>query len=131
MDKAVIHECTLLSFEDKITFPQVVQKLAAIGVERYVADLIRLHRTTYNTNNETYVESLPLKDAPAVPSSFNQSGVRVAIAAIQQGKINYTEFLRQMMKAGCCRYEVYITGKKVMYLGRDGEHHIENFPTKT
>jgi hypothetical protein len=32
------------------------------------------------------------------------------------------------MKAGCSHYEVFITGKKVIYLGRDGGQHVELFP---
>jgi hypothetical protein len=32
------------------------------------------------------------------------------------------------MEAGCSHYEVFISGKKAIYFGRDGSQHIELFP---
>ena len=42
MDTNVIKECTAQSLAEKITFPEVVMKLAGAGVERYIADLVGL-----------------------------------------------------------------------------------------
>jgi uncharacterized protein YbcV (DUF1398 family) len=32
------------------------------------------------------------------------------------------------MGAGCSHYEVFISGRKAMYFGRDGEFYTEPFP---
>lgn len=47
MDAKVLNECERLSFEGKASFPQVVQRLAKTGVERYCADLVRLEKFYY------------------------------------------------------------------------------------
>ncbi|MGH9351016.1 MAG: DUF1398 domain-containing protein [Terriglobia bacterium] len=128
INTVVIEECTRLAFEDKMTFPETVKKLMAIGVEGYHADLRRLEKTYYNASGETVRELLPLSDPPAIAQEFSESGVVDALRAIQDGKIDYGEFLRRIMKAGAASYDVFISGKKVIYTGRKGDFYIENFP---
>ena len=48
MDKQIIDQLTNLSFEGKVTFPEVVKKLAAGGIERYLMDLVGHKKVTYN-----------------------------------------------------------------------------------
>ena len=52
------------------------------------------------------------------------------VKAIQREEIGYAEFLRRIMAAGCSHYEVFISGRKAMYFGRDGEFYTEDFPAK-
>ncbi|MBY0281086.1 MAG: DUF1398 domain-containing protein [Alphaproteobacteria bacterium] len=129
MDINVINECTELSLAGKITFPEVVMKLAAIGVERYIVDLVGFQKLSYGQKGEFYIKSFSLIDSPMISENFDAEVVKAVIKEIQQQQINYVTFLRKIMEAGCCHYEVYIQGKKVIYFGRDGSHHIENFPS--
>lgn len=128
MDARVIHECTRLAFEDKITFPETVKRLLTIGVERYHADLLLLQKTYYGANCTTHVEPLPLQDAPKLGESFEVEQVKDAIRTIQQQQIDYAQFLRRIMTAGTVCYAVFLDGKKAIYTGRGGEFHVEHFP---
>ncbi len=128
MDTNVIKECTELSLMEQITFPEVVMKLAGAGVERYIADLVGKQKLSYGVNGETYTGALAF-DGVTIPAQLDVAAVAATIKDIQQGRIKYREFLRRIMEAGCSHYEVFITGKQVIYFGRDGSHHIERFPS--
>jgi uncharacterized protein YbcV (DUF1398 family) len=111
MNTEIIAECMKASFANT-PFPAVVQKLASAGITGYNADLIALRKT----------------DAPAIAANFDRNAVQATVKAIQQQKIGYAEFLRQIMQAGCARYSVFFGGRKAMYFGRDGEFYTEPFP---
>ncbi len=130
MNSKIAHETTVLAFEGKISFGEVVMKLIEIGVERYHADLVTLQKTFYGKDGGIHIEKLTLKDVPQVASEFDAETVRGTIKMAQQGKIHYPEFLEKVMKAGCSHYDVYIDGKQVIYSGRKGNFHIEKFPQK-
>jgi uncharacterized protein YbcV (DUF1398 family) len=49
----------------------------------------------------------------------------------QQDAIRYPEFVRRSRAAGVIGYWAFLTGRKVIYFGRQGEQHIENFPGKS
>lgn len=125
---AAMEECSRSSAKESISFPEVVQKLIAAGVESYYADL-RQHRKTYympdgsaHTVHDEGLESYP------VSVEFSADGVRDAIKSIQRGEIQYREFLRWIMTAGAATYTVYISGKRAIYTGRKGDSYTEWFP---
>jgi uncharacterized protein YbcV (DUF1398 family) len=128
MNTDTIAECMKLSFAST-PFPQVVQRLASAGVRSYDADLVKLRKTYYDAGNDTAEERMPLTSSPAIPAGFDKAGVAATVRDIQQGRIGYPEFLRRIMSAGCSRYSVYIGGRKAIYFGRDGDFHIEDFPS--
>ncbi len=105
MNNSIIREYTDRSLAGNITFPEVVQKLKSVGTERYIADLI----------------------GNRVAREFDGGAVKSAIVDIQQGRINYREFLNRIMSADCTHYEVFITGMQAIYFGRDGSQHVERF----
>lgn len=123
----VIKECTSLSLSEKITFPEVVVKLAEAGVERYIADLVGKKKFSFGKQGETHTGDLTFKNI-AIPEQFDTAEVKRTIADIQQGRIQYQTFLRRIMEAGCTHYEVFITGHRAVYFGRNGLQHIEEFP---
>jgi uncharacterized protein YbcV (DUF1398 family) len=129
MNTQTIDECMKASFADT-PFPQVVQRLVGAGVTSYTADLVKLCNTYYGGAAEAYDEALPLKDGPAIAPKFDSAGVAATVKAIQRGEIGYAEFLQRIMDAGCSHYEVFISGRKAMYFGRDGEFYTEPFPTQ-
>lgn len=128
MDMRIADECMAASLAGKITFPEVVMKLANAGVERYNVDLVGFKKSTYSNDGAAHYGSFSLDNAIGVANDFDADGVRSAIHDIQQQQINYVEFLHRIMASGCSHYEVYIHGKKVIYVGRDGSQHIEFFP---
>ena len=128
LDARVIEECSRLSFEDKITFPEVVKRLAAIGVERYLVDLVCLEKTSYGRSGQTHREALPLASPGTIGATFSEAGVQQALAAIRRKETDYPRFLRDIMAAGVASYAVFIAGKRAMYLGNQGDFYVERFP---
>lgn len=123
----VLVECTDGSTNERLTFPEVVGKLVAAGVERYTADLTRAEKTYYlpNGENET-LKMYAIAKAPA--ERFSADGVLAAVRASQQQKIRYRGFCDRIAEAGCVGYMVSITGKRAVYYGRTGETYVEMFP---
>lgn len=121
-------ECTEGSTNERITFPEVVGKLIAAGVERYTADLTRAEKTYYLPNGEN--ETLKMYDIGKPPAErFSADGVLAAVRAIQQQKIRYRTFCNQIAEAGCVGYMVSLAGKRAVYYGRTGETYVEMFPS--
>lgn len=129
MNTDTIAQCMTLSFSNT-PFPEVVNRLAGAGVRSYDADLIRLRNTYYGAARQTQDEALPLTGDPAIAATFDKTVVAAAVRAIQSGEIGYADFLRRIMAAGCASYRVFIDGRRVIYFGRDGEFHIEEFPRR-
>lgn len=128
MDINTIEKCTALSLAGELTFSEALQRLAVAGNERYIVDLIDFKKISYGSEDETYTTSFNFT-GPKVARKFDDKAVKDAILDIQQSKIDYQTFLRRIMTAGCCYYEVFIMGKKAIYFGRDGSFHIELFPS--
>ena len=122
-----ITECTRGSAEERITFPEVVAKLTAAGVERYRADLLRGERVYFLPDGESVVQDAhAAKTTPAM--AFSASGVANAVREIQRREIGYNDFCRRIMEAGCVDYLVSIPGRRAVYFGRTGECHVEHWP---
>ena len=124
---AVIQECASLSLQGNISFGDVVGRLMGIGLERYHADYTRHESTYYMPDGESLV--VPMNHPPdPIAKTFSSAGVESAVRQAQRGEIFYPEFVKQTMAAGCVGYFVQITGRQVIYFGRNGEQHIERFP---
>lgn len=124
----VVVECTRSSDEERIPFPQIVGMLMAANVERYHADLVRMEKTYYMPDGETFV--IPSRPSDGTPNAeFSAAGVEAAVRASQAGQIKYREFCRRVLEAGCVGYFVSLTGRRAVYFGRTSECHVELFPT--
>ncbi len=127
MDIEVMRSTLHESEAGRLTFPEVIRTLTGVGVESYLVDLVRGVDTFYLTNGETHVEKMTLP-VSKVAESFSPSGVVAAIRAAQADEIRYPEFLKRAAAAGVTAYWAFIAGKKVIYFGRKGDFHIEEFP---
>lgn len=128
MDIKILQEYTDLAFAGKTTFPEVVRRMGATGVERYCADLVTFQKIIYAADGQNHTVALPLMNAPAIAPEFSAAGVQEAIREIQHGKIDYPEFLRRIMRSGTVFYDVFIRGGRTIYVGRNGDFHVETFP---
>jgi len=126
MNPSEIAKAEEMSMES-VPFPQVAAKLIAAGVEAYYTDLIQLQKTFYGSDGQSHLHPVPLAGAGAVAAKFSESDVRSALASIQNGRVGYPEFLHQIRRAGTMGYLVFLRGRRVIYFGRDGEHHVEVF----
>jgi uncharacterized protein YbcV (DUF1398 family) len=129
VNRNVIHEVLAESQAGKLVFPEVVRRLVEVGVESYFCDLAVGQETFYMSNGETHVETMILAKR-AIAEEFSSSGIVAAIRGAQTDTIRYPEFVRQATEAGVIAYWAFLSGKKVIYFGRKGEMHVEEFPRK-
>ena len=129
----VLQECSERSVAGNITFPEVVGKLMAVGIESYHADLYRREKTYYAPGGDSHVESESELDANifgahAVAAELNPAGVAEALRQIQHKEIDYQQFLLGIQSAGVASYSVYLAGMRAIYTGRKGDAYVEWFP---
>lgn len=115
------------SLNGTLKFPQIVGMLLDQKVEAYHVDFVKAENRYYNAEGEYEMISLQAK-YPNAASEFSAALVSAAIKKSQQGLIDYKTFVKEVMAAGCVYYIAYLSGKRVIYLGRNGDHHIEYFP---
>ena len=127
MNTHVLHEVSTETQAGRMTFPQVVQKLLAVGVESYEVDFAAKRETFYHADGTTYSEAMTVKIDP-IAEEFDGGGLVAAIRGAQADTVRYPEFVRRSTAAGVMGYRAFLTGKKVLYLGRKGEQHVELFP---
>jgi uncharacterized protein YbcV (DUF1398 family) len=127
MNTKAMHEVVRKTQEGKMTFPQVVMALMHVGVESYFVDFAAGRETFYLAGGGTHSEPMILK-VDAIAEEFSDSGLVAAIREAQADTIRYPEFVKRSTAAGVIAYWAFLTGKKVVYLGRKGEMHVEEFP---
>ena len=123
----VMDECVRGALTGELNFPQIVGRLAAIGVERYHADYSRHEITYYTPDGDSYVAPAP-HQPHATAVAFSAAAVENAVRQSQRGEHSYAEFVRKTIEAGCVGYFVQITGRRAIYFGRNGDSHVELFP---
>jgi uncharacterized protein YbcV (DUF1398 family) len=123
----VIQGCANGALTGEIAFPEIVGRLAQIGVERYHADYSRQEITYYLADGESLVVAT-LHPSHATATEFSASAVEAAVRQSQRNEHTYLDFIRKTVAAGCVGYFVQITGRRVIYFGRYGESHVEHFP---
>jgi uncharacterized protein YbcV (DUF1398 family) len=127
MNTEVMHEVLTESQAGKLIFPEVVRRLAEVGVESYFVDFAAGKDTFYTTTGETWVTDMTVQ-RDAVAEDFSKAGIVAAIRGAQADTIRYPEFVKRATNAGVIAYWAYLTGRKVIYFGRKGEMHTEEFP---
>ena len=127
MSKQAIHELAIATQQGKLTFPQVVIGLIEVGVESYLVDFAAKQKTHYLTDGTTHTVHMILDAGPIAPE-FNGAGLVAAIRGAQADTVRYPEFVTRSTASGAIGYWAFLTGKKVIYFGRKGEQHIEEFP---
>jgi uncharacterized protein YbcV (DUF1398 family) len=122
---AVMKECKELSLRGT-PFPEIVRRLSEAGVERYHVDLSRDETTYYLPSGAAHAFRLGLGGLP-IADTFDAGAVEEAVRGAQRGEVPYPEFVRRIKTAGCVEYHTRITGRRVQYLGRTGDMHVEPF----
>ncbi len=124
----VILETVRGTHTGSMTFPDIVSRLRDIGVERYHADYSRQEKTFYFADGSSLVVTIPWGSFP-MAREFSVNDVEVAVRQSQRSEHTYADFLRKTMAAGCVGYFVQISGRRAIYFGRNGETHVEMFPS--
>jgi uncharacterized protein YbcV (DUF1398 family) len=127
MSEQVIHELAIATQQGKMTFPQVVKGLLEAGVESYLVDFATKQKTHYLTDGTTHTVAMILDPGP-IAAEFNGADLVAAIRGAQADTVRYPEFVKRSTAAGVVGYWAFLAGKRVLYFGRKGEQHIEEFP---
>jgi uncharacterized protein YbcV (DUF1398 family) len=123
----LIQGCAKGALTGEVAFPEIVGRLAQVGVERYHADYSRQEITYYLADGDSLVVAAP-HHSHATATDFSASTVEAAVRQSQRNEHTYLDFIRKTMAAGCVGYFVQITGRRAIYYGRNGESHVEEFP---
>ena len=127
MNTKVMHEVLAETQQGKLIFPEVVRRLLEVGVESYFCDLATGAETFYLRDGNTHLEKMILPLAP-ISEEFSSTELIAAIRGAQSDTIRYPEFMKRAAAAGVIAYWAFLAGRKVIYFGRKGEFHTEEFP---
>jgi len=109
-------------------FPEIVGRLIEEGVEYYLVDYRALRFTFYGVTGGVVVAPLQFEGLPEVSEAFEASSLQAAIRDSQTRGQKFRDFSARAMRAGVQSYYAFLKGKRVLYLGRHGEQHVEWFP---
>ncbi len=127
--RRIAQTCLDAAHDGTMDFPAILGALARAGFEGYAVDY-RRHVTTYHRPDGQWLD-LPMPGTPgAVAADFDATAIRAAIHAAQTNApgYSYAGFSAQVTRAGCAGYIVSMPGRRVLYLGRSAETHVEHFP---
>ena len=116
------------SLDGSMPFPEIVGRLIEEGVENYLVDYRSLSFTFYGESGGVVSAPLVFEGLPGIGASFDIPELRAAIHDSQTGGQKFRDFSARAMRAGVQSYFVFLSGKRVLYLGRRGDQHIEWFP---
>lgn len=128
MDANIITKTAHASHAGTMSFPDVVGALINAGVEYYYVDYVKLQTSYFS--NEGSVVSVPLnfENLPAIAADFNTAELQANIRDSQINNQPYRKFSERAMQAGVQSYFTFLRGKRVTYIGRQGDQHTEWFP---
>jgi len=102
----------------EISFPQFLEELSQSGINEYEID-VATGRATYKGVHSGFKTDSQV--SLVISDNFNRSKVLEAIADIS---LPFLDFLKKIAEAGIVTYRVYMSEKKVTYIGI-GEEEIE------
>lgn len=128
MNANQIRRLAEVTLSGTLPFPEIVGRLISEGVEYYHVDYISLTFSFYGESGGIVTAPLTFEGLPSVANDFNATELRAAILDSQQKGQKYRQFCIRAMEAGVQSYYAFLRGKRVLYIGRQGEHHVEWFP---
>lgn len=128
MNADKIRKLAEITLSGSMPFPEIVGNLIKEGVEYYHVDYVSLSFSFYSANGEVVVAPLALEDLPKVATDFNIAELRAAILDSQQNGQRFQQFCIRALRSGVQSYFAFLHGQRVLYIGRQGDQHIEWFP---
>ena len=92
-------------------------------------DFAAKQKTHYLMDGTTHTVPMILDPDP-IEAEFNDADLVAAIRGAQADSVRYPEFVKRSTAAGVIGYWAFLTGRRVIYFGRKGEQHIEEFPKR-
>lgn len=128
MNADLVRKMAEATLKGEMPFPEIVGNLVREGVEYYRVDYISGSFSFHNAGGAIVVAPLSLDGLPEVAADFNAGDLRAAILDSQQNGQAFRQFCIRAMKAGVQSYFAFLRGQRVLYLGRQGDQHLEWFP---
>ena len=128
MDTEIIVETARATLAGRISFPEVVVKLLAAGVEYSNVDYVAIRKTFYSAEEGMVVTPISYEGLPPVARDFDAATLREVILDSQLRGQEYRVFTSRAMAAGVQGYTAFLRGQRVTYWGRGGDQHTEWFP---
>lgn len=128
MNADVVRKMAEATLKGDMPFPEIVGNLIGEGVEYYHVDYVSRSFSFYSASGGVVVAPLVFEGLPEVASEFNVAELRTAILDSQQNGQKFREFCVRAMKSGVQSYFAFLRGQRVLYVGRQGDQHVEWFP---
>lgn len=128
MDSQLIAAAAKATLTGDQPFPEIVGMLVEAGVEFYHVDYLALRKTFYGGDAALVSAPIPLEGLPPVAADFDAEALRANILDSQQNHQSWRDFSVRAMQGGVQGYFAFLRGKRVTYLGRQGDQHTEWFP---
>lgn len=121
------------SYRDPKSFETFSNDLLNLGIIRFNFDAIKDEMSFYT--NTQFVHSLirtDLKEAQQknvwiLGETLDINALEADIKALDDGKISTAEFHQKMFSAGVIFCNVYLTLRKIYYMGQDARFYLENY----
>jgi uncharacterized protein YbcV (DUF1398 family) len=128
MNSNIVIETARKTLGGEMSFPEVVSRLAAAGVDYYHVDYVGKKKVFYGTDDSMVVTHIDYQGLPRVAADFSVQTIKAVILDSQRNGQAYRDFTRRAMAAGVQGYFAFLRGKRVTYFGRQGDQHTEWFP---
>jgi uncharacterized protein YbcV (DUF1398 family) len=124
----IVLEASKATLTGSLPFPEIVGKLMATGVEYYHVDYAARQMRFYSAAGSLVTVPLLFEDLPTITDDFDAAGLKAAVLDSQQNGQKFRQFSQRAMQAGVQGYFAFLRGKRVVYMGRQGDQHTEWFP---
>jgi uncharacterized protein YbcV (DUF1398 family) len=127
---SIAQTCLQAAHDGSLSFPEIVGKLIAADFEGYAVDYRRSTQTYYLPDgNSVMLDMQPSSGSVASEFDANEVERLVRWAQANPADYSYVAFCEKVKAAGCAGYLVSFLGRRVVYIGRTAETHVELFPT--
>ena len=128
MNATTLQQLAAATLTGTMPFPEILGRLMQEGVDHYQVDFSLLQFRFYGVAGGVVLAPLVLEGLPPVHATFDVAALKAAIHDSQVNGQKFRDFCRCAMLAGVQSYGVFLSGQRVMYAGRQGDHHVEWFP---
>ena len=128
MDIRIVAETYRASLAGELPFTGVVAQMIRARVEFYQMNLVALKMTACGLDGSFHEVPLPFTNLPPIAPHFSSEKLIEAIEDSRHHGQTYPEFIPRAMQAGVQSYFAFFRGKRLIYIGRQGDQHTEWFP---
>ncbi|PUE40705.1 DUF1398 domain-containing protein [Limnohabitans sp. Bal53] len=128
MNTTTILQLAKATQSGSLPFPEIVGRLIQEQVEYYLVDYRSQEFRFYGVHGGVVTAPLVFECLPDVLDSFDLPSLKLSIHDSQVNGQSFRDFSSRAMRAGVQSYCAFLRGQRVLYLGRQGDHHVEWFP---